>query len=310
MDTSLDIFPDGPPDDREIRLMRDVCRFKKCLDAANEKLKEYRISKLDLIDRSKTYSKIIRVYGWFHGFGNHNSFYETLMVVTNDRRVNIIHGDACFHQVRYLHEPARQTGRIGICAISRYEMEGKEKRSSFITGWEKDDEIEYRGHQIKWLRRIKVCAICKQHCENMHVRHYDWPFKSDGPITDDDILRLDQMSHASHRSYSLHDTCNPRGKFISDLKKTAAKNGLAYGENGENTMAVLKSLGECWPSFRINEPKGKRLEKQRIIRKWAKRNPLRVSTHAARNFFKMTIGISNLESFIKQSKQNQKEPTK
>lgn len=106
------------------------------------------------------------------------------------------------------------------------------------------------------------------------------------------IAKLESMNVHSPVKYGICDRCNPRKNKMVSL--------------GDDMLSIL---GKCWPSFRAMHLKliGKpQKQKERIVLQWVKRNPQKVSTESARNFFKLSLGISNLEKFInKTQKQNQ-----
>ena len=193
------------------------------------------------------------------------------------------------------------------------------------------DLVMFNGIAIQWLNKSLVCSICSEICgtskmqktkhgSDIAEKHYplDWfEIYKQGTVQfadDEDITRMDSVSSVMPYAFCICESCNPRNQdfnFTTKRRLEKKGDGSPFKKNPNVTLyeEFYTQMAKCWPSYKRFE-RVKEFNASRAIKKWAQRNPARVSTPAARNFFKMALGIADLESFITKSLQNQKEPTK
>ena len=191
-----------------------------------------------------------------------------------------------------------------------------------LNQWEEDD-----GFKVKWLNTITVCTVClrtiklNECSEQADDIHHQLQHDPDIARTQSLYEKLKPELKDRYWYYGIHADCNPRKKDtikrLSYCLKTDRDNRylIKAGLGKANPyVGFLKTLSDCWPSF-AEIHKGRAInritkeEKERLIRKWATRNPGKASTESARSFFKLVFGISNLTKYTndintKQNRQN------
>lgn len=218
----------------------------------------------------------------------------------------------------------------------RKECERKQLERSLVTLKRKSDKngndyrdainlpesVIFNGVAIRWLNKSLVCSICSEirgtskmqktkYGSDVSERHYplDWfEIYKQGSVQfadDDDIARMDSVSSVTPYAFCICESCNPRNQdFNSTIKHRLEKkiDGSPFKKNPNVTLyeEFYTQMAKCWPSYKRFE-RVKEFNASRAIKKWAQRNPSRISTPAARNFFKMALGIADLESFITKS---------
>lgn len=169
------------------------------------------------------------------------------------------------------------------------------------------------GKKVRWLNRLRVCSVCLGQIYYLGEKEDDdsllasesarlmmsEDYRSTSTV-DVNILRILSAENTSDDfwSFGIHRNCNPRSsdckfRWMEIIKRTRARDYKA-------SIDLANVLRQRMPSFKfLDEMLGvHHFSKDRVLANWAKRNPQKVSTEAARNFFKLTLGISNLEKFI------------
>jgi len=190
-----------------------------------------------------------------------------------------------------------------------------------------DQWVEDYDIKVKWINSVTICAVCLRTIRVNKGSEFAAKTLSDiqwGRRDADPLKLSDQLiSHAKDRYwyYGIHPECNPRktatkSNLISVLKPSA-DNQWAINRGllkPHESVDLIKTLADCWPGYaKIYKQiisKGTAVKiKERAVRQWAKRNPNKASTEAARSFFKLVFGISNLTKYTndintKQNRQN------
>ena len=286
-----------------------IARLRSQRNRAQQAEQRHRVAIVDLVDQlmamrglldpSLDPKDIMRAYGTFHILQS-GSIYEVLTVVLNDRTYEVFSGCANSCNLRFKNDVIEgyQPGMFYQIAHGKYELEHRAFPKGKVI-MEEGRKVHYRDTEVKWLEKMKLCSIC---------RELIWPdkewFETSTPIDKywkkgqmpyEAITELDSMAHSGYVTYGIHNCCKPTSegmkKILSDYSK---------GYLNERDKDTVELLAKCWPSFAIH---AKRPDKQRILRKWAIRNPSRVSTPAARAFFQIHLGIKNLDSALTKAKQ-------
>lgn len=253
-----------------------------------------------LIDPALSPKRVMRVYGHFHKLQS-GSIYDVLTVVLNDRTHYCVDGSATSCNLRFrdtIYDGGITPGMFYRIPYGRRELQDRAfPKGNVVVDEEKT--IYYRDTEVKWTEKMKVCCICRE----LIYPSREWlespsqiaKYWRKDQLSFEDIAELDAMAHSGYITYGIHNWCKPDGAGMKRIIKDYSKGYLS--DQDKETMELL---AKCWPSFAIH---AKRPDKQRILRKWAIRNPSRVSTPAARAFFQIHLGIKNLDSALTKAKQ-------
>lgn len=271
----------------EKRRRAEAAEFKHRKAIAALQNRKYAIS--GLLDEGRDPKDIIHVFGKFHGMA---IYYDTLLVIYNDRTSHVLNGSCYGSLVSFRNEHAG-----GVSPLFHLGSPGSRdlERRAFPHGRTPlDPTPDLWGVAIRWLVRIRLCSICRQVIvwSNDEARTLaKFPKEAGrGQIPFEEIKGMEAVSFGDHITYGIHECCKPNSDSMKQRRKAYSKGALERREG-----LIIEMLAKCWPSFAIHSAAP---DKERIVRKWAIRNPGRVSTPAARAFFQIHFGIKNIESAL------------